>query len=54
MAENGCDWDGDILFSTNNSVLLNRFKTLPAIECVQSNAEKVIVTEKEIKKTNKI
>ena len=53
MAENGCDWDGDILFSTNNSVLLKRFKPLPAIECVQSNAEKVIVTEKEIKKTNK-
>lgn len=53
MAENGCDWDGDILFSTNNSVLLNKFIPLPAIECVQSNAEKIIVTEEAIKKTNK-
>ena len=53
MAENGCDWDGDILFSTDNPVLLRRFVDLPAIECVQSNAQKVIVTEKEIKKTNK-
>lgn len=53
MAENGCDWDGDILFSTDNPVLLRRFVELPAIECVQSNAQKVVVTEKEIKKTNK-
>lgn len=53
MAENGCDWDGDILFSTNNSVLKRNFKSLPAIECVQSNAKKVIVNEGEIRKTNK-
>lgn len=53
MAENGCDWDGDMLFSTNNPVLLNRFRPLPAIECVQSNAEKIVVTESAIKKTNK-
>ena len=53
MAENGCDWDGDILYSTNNDVLRRKFVKLPAIECVQRNAEKVIVTEKDIKKTNK-
>lgn len=53
VAENGCDWDGDLLFSTNNSVLKRNYIPLPAIECVQSNAEKVIVTESEIKKTNK-
>ena len=53
MAENGCDWDGDILFSTNNKVLVDKFRQLPAIECVQSNAEKIVVSEREIKKTNK-
>ena len=53
MAENGCDWDSDILFSTNNIVLKRRYRELPAIECVQRNASKVIVTEKEVKKTNK-
>lgn len=53
MAENGCDWDGDILYSTNNDVLRRKFVKLPAIECVQRNTEKVIVTEKDIKKTNK-
>lgn len=53
MAENGCDWDSDILFSTNNSVLKRRYRYLPAIECVQRNTSKVVVTEKEVKKTNK-
>ncbi|MDE7252459.1 MAG: hypothetical protein K2O32_05885 [Acetatifactor sp.] len=53
IAENGCDWDSDILFSTNNAVLKRRYQELPAIECVQRNASKMIVTEKEVKKTNK-
>lgn len=53
LAENGCDWDSDILFSTNNAVLKRRYRELPAIECVQRNAPKMIVTENEIKKTNK-
>ena len=52
-AENGCDWDGDILFSTNNDVLKRKHKKLPAILCAQQNTEKVIVTESEIKRTNK-
>lgn len=53
LAENGCDWDSDILFSTNNTVLKRRYRPLPAIECVQHNAPKMIVTESEIRKTNK-
>ena len=53
VAENGCDWDSDILFSTNNAVLKRRYRELPAIECVQRNTSKVIVTENEVKKTNK-
>lgn len=53
IAENGCDWDSDILFSTNNSILKKRYRELPAIECVQRNTPKVIVTENEVKKTNK-
>lgn len=51
-ALNGCDYDGDILFSTDNEVLLRKYKKMPAICCAQSTAEKVIVTEKDIKKTN--
>lgn len=53
MAENGCDFDGDLLFSTNNNVLLNKHKKLPAIQCCQRNTEKIIVTEKDILITNK-
>lgn len=53
MAENGEDWDSDLNFSTNNSVLKRRYRLLPAIECVQRNAEKIVVTETAIKKTNK-
>lgn len=53
MAENGEDWDSDLNFSTNDSVLKRRYKLLPAIECVQRNTSKVVVTEKEVLKTNK-
>lgn len=53
MAENGCDWDSDILFSTNNNVLKRRYRELPAIECVQRNTSKIVVTEESVKKTNK-
>lgn len=53
MAENGCDWDSDILFSTNNDVLKRRYRELPAIECVQRNTSKIVVTEESVKKTNK-
>lgn len=53
MAENGCDYDGDILFSTNNAVLKRKFRETPAIECVQRTAPKIVITEKEVKKTNK-
>lgn len=53
MAENGCDWDGDLLFSTNNDVLCRNFRRLPAIQCCQRNTEKVLVTEQDILKTNK-
>lgn len=42
MAENGEDWDSDLNFSTNNSVMKRRYRYLPAIECVQRNAEKLL------------
>ena len=52
-AENGCDYDGDLLFSTNNKVLVNNHVALPAIQCVQRNVNKEIVTEEGVLKTNK-
>lgn len=53
MAENGCDYDSDILFSTGHPVLQKRHRELPAIECVQRTARKTVITEKEILKTNR-
>lgn len=52
MAENGCDYDSDILFSTNNRILLKNYIPLPAIQCVQRNAEKIISTDADIIQSN--
>jgi hypothetical protein len=52
MALSGCDYDGDSVFSTNNNVLLRRYEELPAINCVQHNAAKQIITEENIVKSN--
>lgn len=52
MAENGCDYDSDLLFSTNNPVLLRKHVELPAIACVQHTVDKVEVTESGILKSN--
>ena len=53
MAENGMDCDGDCLITTNNRILLNHTKNLPAIMCVQRKAKKVVITEEELVKANK-
>ena len=52
MATNGCDWDGDILYSTNNEILLKRHIKLPAIRCIQRVCDKIIPTENDIKLSN--
>lgn len=52
MAENGCDYDSDLLYSTNNSVLIRKHIKLPAIQCVQRNTEKIFPTEKDIIQSN--
>ena len=52
-ALNGCDYDGDICFSTNNLVLMNHTKDLPAIVCVQRKAEKQIINEDLLIEANK-
>ena len=52
MAENGCDFDGDSLYSTRNNVLFKKHKELPAISCVQRNVDKTIPTEEDIINSN--
>ena len=53
-AENGEDSDGDSNFTTDNEVLLNNFKSLNAILCVQRNAEKKDINEEALKYSNKL
>lgn len=52
-AENGCDFDGDCLITTDNPVLLRNTKQLPAIICVQRKAVKSKITEELLVKANK-
>ena len=45
-------YDGDIIFSTNNPILLQRYRQLPAVLCVQRNVEKIVPSELDIIKSN--
>lgn len=44
---------GDCLITTNNEILLNNIRELPAIMCVQRKAKKKIINEVELAKSNK-
>lgn len=53
QALNGCDFDADTIFSTNNEVLLNKLEDTPAIICIQKKAQKVKPTEDILAISNK-
>lgn len=44
MALNGCDFDADILYTTNNQVLMRNQTNLPALRCIQRKAEKKVIS----------
>ena len=52
MALNGCDYDGDIVMLTDNTVLVNCNVQLPALMCAQRKAEKKISTEEDFIRSN--
>lgn len=51
-ALNGCDFDGDIVLLTDNEVILDCVKPLPAIMCIQKNAQKIVPTEQDLIASN--
>lgn len=51
-ALNGMDKDGDLVMLTDNEILVDRLKVLPALMCVQRKGEKRIVTEEDFIKAN--
>jgi hypothetical protein len=53
-ALNGCDFDSDALVTTNNHILLNKYKFEQTIVCEQSSAPKVKINETLLRKSNKL
>ena len=51
-ALNGCDYDGDLVMLTDNRILVEKLKPLPALMCVQRKAEKRISTEEDFIRSN--
>ena len=51
-ALNGMDFDSDSVMLTDNSVLVRRLKPQPALVCVQRKAEKRVVTEEDLIRSN--
>lgn len=56
IAESGADCDGDILFTTNNKVLVEKHRAMPALNCQQSGSVKTKskdITETDVAETNR-
>lgn len=53
MRECGCDYDSDTLMTTDNYILVEKYRLLPAIDCVSSPPEKKIPTEDDFVKSEK-
>ena len=53
-AENGADKDGDTNMCTDNPIIVRNTLNTPTIICLQKKAEKVVPTEEDIIKANKL
>lgn len=51
-ALNGCDKDGDLVMLTDNRVLVDNLRPLPALMCVQRKAQKKVVDESDFIQAN--
>lgn len=51
-ALNGMDKDGDLVLLTDNKVLVENYRQTPTIMCAQRNAQKIIITENDLIKSN--
>lgn len=52
-ALNGFDFDGDLLFTTNNAPLMRRQTNLLALNCIQTQTPKKVITEDDVIASNK-
>lgn len=51
-ALNGCDYDGDLTMLTDNKILVEKLRPLPALMCAQRKAMKRISTEDDFIRSN--
>lgn len=51
-ALNGADFDGDLVFLTDNRVLVDNLRPLPTLMCVQRKAQQKVVTEEDLVLSN--
>lgn len=54
MRENGSDFDSDTYMTTDNEVLLEAYRELPAIQCIQASASKCVPKEEDFIKSEKL
>lgn len=52
QALNGCDFDGDLVFTTDNRVLVENIRPTATVYCVQRKASKCIPTEEDLIRAN--
>ncbi len=53
-ALNGADKDSDTFFTTDNKILVENTENSPTIECIQRRAEKVVPTQQDLVRANKL
>ena len=53
IRECGCDYDSDTFMTTDNPVLLRRYRLLPAIDCVSKKPAKIVPAEDDFVKSEK-
>nr|DAU94727.1 MAG TPA: RNA dependent RNA polymerase [Caudoviricetes sp.] len=51
-ALNGMDYDGDLVMLTDNKVLVEKLREMPALMCAQRKAEKKVSTEEDFIRSN--
>ena len=53
IRECGCDYDSDTFMTTDNKILVDRYRHLPAIDCVSKKPDKIVPTEDDFVKSEK-
>lgn len=53
IRECGCDYDSDTFMTTDNKILVEKYRHLPAIDCVSKKPDKIVPTEDDFVKSEK-